>query len=113
MQFEQRLPPTHGNSRNVSKVNSRGRQSVNETSSQREQGLPEGAQVGQCEMDSHADTCCLGSNFIPIYFTGKVCDVAPFLSDLPNQEGIQICSGATAFDNGDGGTYILVINEAL
>ena len=68
---------------------------------------------GCAELDSHADTCCLGLNFVPIYFTGKICDVAPFLSDLPNQQVVQICSGATAFDDGDGGTYILVINEAL
>jgi len=64
-------------------------------------------------MDSHADTCCLGSNFILIYFTGKLCNVAPFLSELPNEEGVQICSGATALDHPDGGTYILVVNEAL
>jgi len=51
--------------------------------------------------------------FVPIYFTGKICDVEPFLSDLPNQQGVQICSWATAYDDGDGGTYILVINEAL
>jgi len=73
--------------------------------------------VETCEMDSHADTCCLGMNFTPIYFTGKICDVSPFLSNLPSQQGVQICSGATAYDDGDddgdGGTYILVINEAL
>jgi len=71
---------------------------------------------GQCSTNSnrhHADTCCLGMNFTPIYFTGKICDVAPFLSNLPNQHGVQICSGATAYDDGDGGTYILVVNEAL
>ncbi len=56
---------------------------------------------------------CLGMNFVPIYFTGKICNVAPFLSNLPNQQGVQICSGATAYDDGDGGTYIFVINEAL
>jgi len=50
---------------------------------------------------------------IPELFTGKICDVSPFLSDLPSQQGLQIGSGATAYDDGDGGTYILVINEAL
>jgi len=86
---------------------------VSSASTHRNEDIPEVQQVGECEMDSHANTCCLGANFIPIYFTGKICDVAPFLSDLPNQEGIPICSGATAFENADGCTYILIINEAL
>jgi len=97
----------------MSKVLSRDRRQVAEAGTYRNQGAEDQSQVGQCKMDSHADTCCLGSNFVPIYFTGKVCDVAPFLSDLPKQEGVQICSGATAFDHPDGGTYILVVNKAL
>jgi len=76
---------------------------------QNQEGLDEGY-VGMCEMDSHAHTCCLGMNFVPTY---KVCNVAPFLSKLPRQEGVQICSEATAFDDGNGGTYILVINQTL
>jgi len=75
--------------------------------------VPDTQQVEECEMDSHADTCFLGSNYIPIYYTGKICDVAPFLSDLPNQEGIPICSGATAFEDANGCTFVLIINEAL
>jgi len=71
--------------------------------------------LGVCEVESHAVTCCLGSNFVPIlYYTGKVwCYDAPFLSDLPNQEGIPICSGANTFDDGNGDTIILIFNEAL
>jgi len=64
---------------------------------------PNESHVGMCKLDSHADTGCLGLNFVPIYFTSKICNVAPFLSDLPNQQRVQICSGATAFDDGDGG----------
>ena len=30
-----------------------------------------------CEIDNHADTACLGENFIPLSFIGKVCDVKP------------------------------------
>ena len=66
-----------------------------------------------CEMDSHADTCCLGKNFLPIYFTGKVCDVTPFLDSLPRQGDVEICSGATAYEDAYGNTIILIINEAL
>jgi len=42
------------------------------------------------EIDNHADTCCLGSNFLPIYFTGKVCDVAPFLDSMPSESNVEI-----------------------
>ena len=34
---------------------------------------------GSNEMDSHTDTCCLGKNFIPLYYTGEVCNVHAFL----------------------------------
>jgi hypothetical protein len=30
------------------------------------------------EIDNHADTCCFGANFTPLYFTDQVCDVSPF-----------------------------------
>ena len=113
MHFQQALPNGCGGPRNVSKIKSGNRREVNSTSTHRNQESPEGQQVGQCKMDSHADTCCLGSNFIPIYFTGKICNVAPFLNDLPNQEGIPICTGATAYDDVDGNTIILILNEAL
>jgi len=112
--FAQGLPPGgRWGPRNASKVKTSDRRTINQANTSRYQLNPGESQVGMCELDSHADTCCLGLNFVPIYFTGKICDVAPFLSDLPNQQGVQICSGATAFDDGDGGTYILVINEAL
>jgi len=112
--FQQGLPLAgQGGPRNTFKVKSGIRREIGSASTHRNQDMPDTQQVGECEMDSHADTCCLGSNFIPIYFTGKICDVAPFLSDLPNQEGIPICSGATAFENANGCTYVLIINEAL
>jgi len=110
--FQQGLPG-RGGPRTMSKVKSGDRRAVGSASSHRNQDVPEVQQVGKCEMDSHADTCCLGANFIPIYFTGKICNVAPFLSNLPSQEGIPICSGATAFENANGCTYILIVNEAL
>ena len=68
---------------------------------------------GKCELDNHADTCCVGKNFIPLYYTGKICDVSPFLQELPSQEGIAVCTAATAFDDDQGTTFILVIDEAL
>jgi len=82
----------------MSKVKTSDQRAINGANTDRSQASTGGDYVGACKMDSYADTCCLGMNFVPIYFTGKICDVAPFLSDLPNQQGVQICSGATACD---------------
>ena len=27
------------------------------------------------EMDTHADTCCAGANWVPLEFTGEICEV--------------------------------------
>jgi len=69
--------------------------------------------VANCEIDSHADTCCLGANFVPVYFSGKVCDVSPFLDSMPIQSNVDICTGATAFEDETGNTMILIVNEVL
>jgi len=107
VRFAQGLPPGHGGPRNASKVLSGDRRQVGEASAFRNPRIVEQNQAGHCEMANHADTYCHGSNFVPIYFTGKVCDVAPFLSELPSQQGIQICSGATVFNHPDGGIIFL------
>jgi hypothetical protein len=69
----------------------------------------------RCELDSHADTCALGSNFIPLSFTGRACDVTPYNAETYEPErDIPIISGATAYTCQDSGqTYILVVNEGL
>ena len=69
----------------------------------------------RCELDSHADTCALGRNFIPIHYTGRVCDVTPYNADAYEPErDIPIISGATAWTCQESGqTYILVVNEGL
>ena len=36
---------------------------------------------GNFELDSHADTCALGANFSPLYYTGQQYDVTPFSSE--------------------------------
>jgi len=87
VRFAQCLPPGHGGPRNMSKVKSGDRRHVSKASTYRNEGAAEQSQVGQCEIDSHADTCCLGLKFVPIYFTGKVCGVALFLVSLPIKKG--------------------------
>jgi len=73
------------------------------------------ATTGQNELDSHADTCALGSNFVPLHFTGRVCDVSPYNPNTYSPErNIPIVSAATAYtDQRTGQVFIIVINEAL
>ena len=65
------------------------------------------------KIDNHADTTCFGRNFRPIYFTSKVCSVSPFLPEYNQQEDVQICMEATAFDTDEGETLILMIGQGL
>ena len=67
------------------------------------------------ELDSHAYTCALGSNFVPLHYTGRVCDVSPYNSNTYDPErDVPIVAGATTYtDQVTGQVYILVINEGL
>ena len=70
--------------------------------------------VSTTEIDNHADTCCFGANFTPIYFTGHVCQVQPFIDSYKSIDNVEICTAATAFDDDTTGlTYILVFNQGL
>jgi hypothetical protein len=66
------------------------------------------------EMDTHADTCVLGPNFVLLHYTSRECDVSPYTEVYESVKPVPIVSGATAWtDERTGLTYILVVNEAL
>jgi len=68
---------------------------------------------GYNEMDSNADTCCLGRNFIILGYTQRVAEVYPYDANMPPTR-VPIVSGATAYDvPGSNETIILVVNEGL
>ena len=70
--------------------------------------------AGRAELDSHADTCVLGRNFVVLSYTGRECDVIPYTDQYKAVAGVPIVTGATAYTDQDSGeTIILVINEAL
>jgi hypothetical protein len=58
---------------------------------------PEDPIFGQVEMDSHADTCVLGKNFIILHSTGRECDVYPYTDSYDGIKGVQIVTGATSW----------------
>ena len=78
--------------------------------------LPEGEdyKTARLEIDTRADTCCFGSNFVPIYFTGEACDVTPFSNTYEAMKDIKICGACTAYDDKrTGETIILEFNQGL
>jgi len=70
---------------------------------------------GTVELDSHADTCCAGSNCTIIEYTGKVCNVIGYNRNTPNDElfDVPIVTAATAYDAPNGDTYILILAQTL
>jgi len=69
--------------------------------------------MDRTELDSHADTCCIGANATVIEFTGRICDVSPFSDSYSPVKDISVVKAATAYDTPEGVTYVLIINEAL
>jgi hypothetical protein len=70
--------------------------------------------IGRCEMDTHADTCVAGANFLVCEFDGTTCEVTPFTDQYQAMKGIPIVSAATAWtDEESGETIILFFNQVL
>ena len=69
--------------------------------------------IGNIEMDSNADTCVLGQNFIVTSYSQRSAEVYAYDKDLPSTV-VPIVSGATAYTCPTSGhTFILIVNEAL
>ena len=66
------------------------------------------------ETDTNADTCCLGTNFRILNYTGRVADVSPYDKSYPAVQGVPIVTGVTAWDEpSTGTTHLLIIHEGL
>jgi len=69
--------------------------------------------LSQCDLDSHADTCCAGMNCLLIEYDGRVVTVSPYHDEYEPMR-VKIATVATLWeDPRDGQSYILVIHEAL
>jgi len=58
------------------------------------------------ESDSNANTCCLGNNFIVYAYTSRTADVYPYDNKYMPAKDIPIVTGATAYTDSTGVTYI-------
>ena len=69
---------------------------------------------GLLDLDSHADTCCMGMTARIIEYTGQTCDVTPFSAEYMAMKDILIVKARTAYDDSKmGETYILVLAQLL
>jgi hypothetical protein len=76
--------------------------------------IPREPVCSMLEMDTHADTCVLGPNFIILHYTGRECDVSPYSEVYESVKAVPIVKGATAWtDEETGSTYIIVVNQGL
>lgn len=64
-------------------------------------------------MDTHADTCVFGSNFVIIAYTARECDVSPYSDTYDAISGVPIVTAGTVWTNPDGLDYLLIIHEGL
>jgi hypothetical protein len=79
--------------------------------------VPNAAAAGtaaRCELDAHADTCCAGKNFVPIHFTGQVCEVSGFSPELGTVNQVPVARAATVWSDPATGLHcLLAFNEIL
>ena len=66
------------------------------------------------ELDSHADTCCVGKNVLIVNETHRTVNVTPFLQSLGTVRRVPIVTAAIAYDDPRSGeVFILIIHQAL
>ena len=70
--------------------------------------------VSRNEMDTHADTCCAGSNWSLLETTGQFCEVSPFLSTYEPVSEIPLARCCTVWmDQSDSSEHLLVGDQML
>ena len=66
------------------------------------------------KMDSNADTCCLGPNFVILSHSNRFADVYAYDTSLEPTHNVPIVTGATTYlDPTTRRSYLLIINEGL
>ena len=71
-------------------------------------------QMERTSLDSHADTCCGGSNTVALTLTGEKVNVFPFSDNLPAVQEVPIATILTIWESPKTGEpWMLVIHEAL
>lgn len=66
------------------------------------------------ELDSHADTCCVGDNALVLFYHNRTVSVALFLDSFGTADKIPIITAAIAYyDPITAQTYVIILHQAL
>ena len=63
-----------------------------------------------CEMDSHADTCCVGRNFVKFREPDRYITVSPFSEEYKPLERIPVTTTATVWTDAHNNSYLLLFH---
>ena len=74
----------------------------------------DGDGFARAELDSHADTTCIGMHSLIIGTTYKTVRVTPFLASLGSVNRVPIVTAALAYDDPrSGATIVLILHQVL
>ena len=73
-----------------------------------------GDQSFRVELDSNADTCCVGGDVMIVNKTDRSINVTPFVQSLGTAKRVPIVTAAIAYDDPRSGkVFVLIIHQAL
>lgn len=67
----------------------------------------------QKDLDTRADTICVGTNVVMIFNTSQACDVKRFHCNFESIKDVPVATVATVYGDENGGVYNLTAHEAL
>ena len=73
---------------------------------------PDGT-IALTELDTHADTICVGKNWRVLDYTGELCSVSPFSTDYAPTPNIPVVRCATTYTCPDSGQALLIIADQV
>ena len=100
-----------GKQRKISIVS---RRYINRAKSRKSNGNTQPGHISRNEMDTHADTCCAGSNWSLLETTGEFCEVSPFLGTYEPVSEIPLARCCTVWtDQSNSSEHLLVADQML
>ena len=69
--------------------------------------------IGRNEMDTHADTCCAGANWVLLDSTNEICEVTPFLDSYEPVKEVMVARCGTVWTSPDTGREYLLVGDQM
>ena len=69
--------------------------------------------ISRNELDTHADTCCAGTNWALMEYTGEICEVSPFLNTYDPVKEIPVARCCTVWTSEESGEEYLLVGDQM